>query len=256
MALPLSSTRLQPLFPSLIVFILLSLPMMIYFIDSKPKKNRLDIKILKEGEKEYFGKMASFFSISIAIPMLISFFFFNDALITITNNYSIYMERVFSVSDDIKNYLLLAVLLMSAIGGVISGWIADKIGALKTLKFILVGWIILIPLIATAKSLILLSIFSSLVGLFVGSSTTVTRAYLSEILKKEELSYGFSFYTIAERFATLFGPLTWGGIIAVLGTQNTSYRVAMLSMALFVFVGLIILLRWNREPKLLNTINR
>lgn len=252
MALPLSGTRLQPLFPSLIIFILLSLPMMIYFIDSKPKKNRLDIKILKEGEKEYFGKMAAFFSISIAVPMLVSFFFFNDALITITNNYAIYMERVFSVSDDIKNYLLLAVLLMSAIGGVISGWIADKIGALKTLKFILVGWIILIPLIATAKSLILLSIFSSLVGLFVGSSTTVTRAYLSEILKKEELGYGFSFYTIAERFATLFGPLTWGGVIAVLGIQHTSYRIAMMSMALFVIIGLIILLRWNRESKPLN----
>ena len=249
-ALPLSATRLQPLFPSLILFILLSLPMMIYFVDSKPKENVLNIKILKEGEKEYFKKMKIFFSISIAVPMLVSFFFFNDAVITISNNYPIYMERVFGVSDNIKNYLLLAVLLMSAIGGIISGWVADKIGALKTLKFILIGWIILIPLIATSKSLISLSIFSSLVGLLIGSVWTVTRAYLSEILQKEELGYGFSFYTLAERFATLFGPLTWGGIIAVLGTQHTSYRTAMLSMVVFVLIGLIILLRWKREPKL------
>ncbi len=250
-ALLLSSTRLQPLFPSLVIFILLSLPMMIYFVDSKPKKNRLDIQILKEWEKEYFRKMIAFFSISIATPMLVSFFFFNDALITITNNYAIYMERVFSVSDDVKNYLLLAVLLMSALGGIISGWIADKIGALKTLKIILLGWIILIPLIAIAKNMLSLSIFSSLVGLFLGSSLTVSRAYLSEILKKEDLCYGFSFYTIAERFATLFGPLTWGGIIAVFGIQHTSYRIAMLSMVVFIFAGLVILLKWNREPKLL-----
>lgn len=249
-ALPLSTTRLQPLFPSLIIFILLSLPMMIYFIDSKPKKATMDVKILKEGEKEYFRKMAIFFSVSIAVPMLVSFFFFNDALITITNNYAIYMDRVFGVSDNIKNYLLLAVLLMSAIGGIISGWIADKIGALKTLKYILIGWIILIPLIAMSKNLFSLSIFSSLVGLFIGSSTTITRAYLSKILKKEELGYGFSFYTIAERFASLFGPLTYGGIIAVLGTQHTSYRIAMLSMVVFIFVGLIILVKWNRETRL------
>ncbi|MEK7140830.1 MAG: hypothetical protein AAB815_03530, partial [Patescibacteria group bacterium] len=61
-----------------------------------------------------------------------------------------------------------------------------------------------------------------------------------------------SFYTLAERFATLFGPLTWGGIIVVLGTQHTSYRIAMLSMTAFVIIGLIILLKWKREPKLLS----
>lgn len=250
-ALPLSATRLQPLIPSLVLFILLSLPMMIYFVDSKPKTNKFNIKILKEGEKEYVKKMKFFFSFSVVVPMLISFFFFNDALITISNNYPIYMERVFSVSDNIKNYLLLAILLMSAIGGIISGWVADKIGALKTLKFILVGWIILIPLIAISKSLLSLSIFSSLSGLFIGSIWTVTRAYLSEILKKDELGYGFSFYTIAERFATFIGPLTWGGIIAVFGTNSTSYRIAMLSMVIFVFIGLIILLKWKRKPNIL-----
>ena len=242
----------MPLFPSLILFILLSLPMMIYFIDSKPKERRLNVRILREGEKEYIKKMKIFFSVSIAVPMLVSFFFFNDALITISNNYPIYMERVFGVSDNIKNYLLLAILLMSAIGGIISGWVADKIGALKILKFILIGWIILIPLIATSKSLVSLSIFSSLVGLLIGSVFTVTRAYLSKILKKEELGYGFSFYTLAERFATLFGPLTYGSIIAVLGTQHTSYRIAMLFMVVFVLIGLIILLKWKREPKLIN----
>lgn len=246
-ALPLSATRLQPLFPSLILFILLSLPMMIYFIDSKPKTNRLNIKILKEGEKEYLRKMKIFFSFSIAVPMLAAFFFFNDALLTISNNYPIYMERVFGVSDNIKNYLLLAILLMSAIGGIVSGWVADKIGALKTLKFILIGWIILIPLIAASKGLLLLSIFSSLSGLLIGSVWAVTRAYLSEILKKEELGYGFSFYTLAERFATLCGPLAWGGIIAVLGIHSANYRIAMMSMTIFMFIGLIILLKWKRK---------
>ena len=87
----------------------------------------LNIKILKEGRERIFQKMKIFFSVSIAVPMLVSFFFFNDALITISNNYPIYMERVFGVSDNIKNYLLLAVLLMSATGGIISGWVADKI---------------------------------------------------------------------------------------------------------------------------------
>ncbi len=44
-AIPLSATRLQPLFPSLLFFILLALPMMVAFKDSRPKERRIDIKI-------------------------------------------------------------------------------------------------------------------------------------------------------------------------------------------------------------------
>ncbi len=247
-AIPLSASRLQPLFPSLAIFILLALPMMIFFKDSKPKERKININTLKDGGKEYFKKIVAFFSVSIAVPMLVSFFFFNDALITISNNYPIYMERVFAVADMTKNILLMGILLMSAIGGLVSGRIADKIGELKTLKYILVGWIILIPLIASSKGLVSLSIYSILVGSLIGSVWTVTRAYLSKLLRKEDLGYGFSFYTLFERFATLLGPLAWGGIIAGLGIQHTSYRIAMVSMTLFVIIGLVILIKWKRAP--------
>jgi UMF1 family MFS transporter len=247
-AIPLSASRLQPLFPSLAIFILLALPMMIFFKDSKPKERKIDIKTLKDGEKEYFKKMVAFFSVSIAVPMLVSFFFFNDALVALSNNYPIYMERVFAVTDTTKNILLMGVLLMSAVGGLVFGRIADKIGELKTLKYILVGWIILIPLIALSKGLISLSIFSILVGSLMGSVSAVTRAYFSKLLRKEDFGYGFSFYTLFERFATLLGPLAWGGIIAGLGVQHSSYRIAMASMTIFVIIGLVILMKWKRTP--------
>jgi UMF1 family MFS transporter len=251
-ALPLSATRLQPLFPSLIIFIILALPMMVFFIDGKPKSNKLNVSILREGKKEYIKKMMAFFSISTAVPLLVAFFFFNDALITISNNYPIYMERVFGVSDDIKNYLLLSILLMSAFGGIIFGWIADKFGDLKTLKFILACWIVLIPLLAMSKGLVSLSIFSALIGFLMGPIWTVSRSYLSKVLNKDELTYGFTFYTLSERFATLFGPLAWGGIIAVLGIESINYRIALFSMVIFVIIGLFILSNWKRELKLGN----
>lgn len=249
-AIPLSTNRLQPLFPSLILFILLALPMMVYFVDSRAKMKKITVGLVKGEEKEYFNKMVAFFSLSVAAPVIVSYFFFNDALVTITNNYSIYMERVFAVPDITKNLLLMAILMMSAIGGLISGWIADRIGALKTLKYILIGWIILIPLLAAARNLFALSIFSVITGLLIGSVMAVTRAYLSEILKKEDLGYGFSFYTLFERFATLLGPLTYGGILVILGNQSISYRISIAAMTVFVIIGLFILLKWRREPSL------
>lgn len=248
-ALPLSATRLQPLGPSVIIFIILALPMMIYFTDSKPKNNKLSLGILRAGEREFLKKMAAFFSVSVAVPMLAAFFFFNDSLITISNNYAIYMERVFGVSDNVKNYLLLAVLFAGAIGAMAAGWIADRIGEFKTLKIVLILWIIFIPFLALSKGLVSLTISSVLLGLFMGPVWVVTRSYLSKTLEKKDLAYGFTFYTLAERFATLFGPLTWGGIIAVLGTESINYRIAMFSMIIFVLAGLIILHKWKRIPQ-------
>ena len=250
-ALPLSATRLQPLFPSLVIFSILALPMMISFVDSKPKSTKLDIKTLREGEREYLKKMIAFFSLSVAVPMLVAFFFFNDAFLTLSNNFAIYMERVFAVSDDVKNYLLLAILFMGGVGALVSGWVADRIGDLKTLKIILACWVVLIPALALCQGLVSLSICAILLGFLMGPIWSISRSYLSRTLEKEDLAYGFTFYTLAERFATLFGPLTLGGIIAVLGIESVNYRIAMFSMVIFVIVGLIILLRWKRGSGLI-----
>jgi MFS transporter, UMF1 family len=252
LAIPLSQTRLQPLFPSIIVFFVLSLPMLYYFKEQKIKQVALTIKEFKDDSKKFYKRFMLFFSVSVAIPILVSFFFFNDALITVSNNYSIYLERVFGIPDGTKNIILLVVLVMSAIGGLVFGKVADKIGTLKALKYILASWIILLPTLGIVKSIVPLIICSALLGFFMGGIWTVTRAYLSQTLKKEELGYGFSFYTIFERFATFLGPLSWGLIIAVMGTGENSYRTAMISMTVYIVLGLVVISYWKRNSDVKN----
>ena len=245
--LPLASSRLAPLMPSVVIFFILALPMMIFFKESKARERGVNLKTIKNETGIFWRKIISFFALSVATPMLVAFFFFNDALITISNNYSIYMERVFSVPDNTKSILLMAILVMSAIGGMIAGWVGDKIGSLKTLKLILCGWIIALPIMALAPNFTILAIVTVVVGLLIGSVWTVTRSYMTTLLSTEEMGYGFSFYTMMERFATFIGPLTWGGTIWVLGTQSSSYRIAVAIMTVFVVIGLIILSVWKKS---------
>jgi UMF1 family MFS transporter len=179
--------------------------------------------------------------------MLIAFFLFNDALLTLSNNYSILLERVFATPDSTKSLLLMAILVMSAIGGIAFGWIADKVGPLTTLKIILVGWIVALPLLAMAPNFTIFAILTVPVGLLIGSLFAVCRAYLSILLPQEDMTYGFSFYTLAERFATFIGPLTWGAIVAFGHASGFAYRVAIVSMALFVIAGLLILMYFRRS---------
>ena len=249
--LPFAATRLGPLFPAILIFIVLALPMMIFFREIRPRDRGVAIVTIKTETKIFTKKMFAFFSMSVVTPMLLSYFFFNDALITLSNNYPIYMERVLGVLDSTKSFLLMGILGMSAIGGIVAGWVGDKIGTLRTMKFILVGWIILIPILGLVSSIPALTIVTLFIGTLIGSIWTVTRAYLASILPKEQMAYGFSFYTLAERFATFLGPLTWGGIVYLLGATPSAYRVAVISMTPFVIIGLIIISVWKRKKETL-----
>jgi MFS transporter, UMF1 family len=237
--LPLSGSRLAPLLPSVLLFFIFALPLMIFFKEKKRDGT-------EENHVRPFKKMWQFFAVSAATPMLVAFFFFNDALITISGNYSIYLERVFNTPDRTKSLLLLLILGMSAVGGVIAGWIGDRIGALKTLRILLCIWILLIPLLALAPDFRTIVILTPFSGLLLGAVWTVTRSHLTLILPEKDMGYGFSFYTLAERFATLFGPLTWGGILLSLGNHGLIYRWAMASMTIFLVLGLLILVKWKR----------
>jgi MFS-type transporter involved in bile tolerance (Atg22 family) len=139
------------------------------------------------------------------------------------------------------------ILIMSAIGGLAFWHIADRIGTLKSLKNILVSWIVLLPLLGLAQWLISLIVLSALLWFFMGGIRTVTRAYLSQILKKEEFWYWFAFYTLFERFATFIGPLSWWWIIAIFWIGWGSYRIAMISMTAYVIIGYIILSYWRKK---------
>jgi UMF1 family MFS transporter len=249
--LPLAKSRLTPLLPSVGLFFLLALPMMIFYREKKRRDPNSKFSTVM-ADANIFRKLIPFFAVSVAAPLLFAFFFYNDALVTVTNNYSIYMERVFGLPDAKKSIMLLAIVVMNGVGAILSGWIGDKIGVLKTLKFILLGWVIALPIIAYTDNLKVFTAMTICIGLFIGGMWATSRAYMSTLLSTEEMGYGFSFYTLLERFASFVGPLTWGGIIALLGTNSSSYRIAMASMTVFVFVGLMIVTFWKRKPIALN----
>ncbi|MDP2670620.1 MAG: MFS transporter [bacterium] len=187
--LPLADSRTAPLLPAVGIFFVLALPMMIFFQENKKRDRALSFSTMRTETAMFRKKIVLFFTLSVATPVLLAFFFFNDALITVSNNYSIYMERVFSIADTTKSLLLLSILAMSAIGGVIAGWLGDKIGLLKTLKLILLLRVVALPTIALTSNFIVFAMITALVGLLIGSVFSTTRAYVSTLLAEEEMGY-------------------------------------------------------------------
>ncbi len=235
--------RAQVFLPVTIVFILLSLPMLFFY----KKKTQAEVgKIsLLDIKKEYKGIIhttKALFIVPGVSMFLLAFFFFNDAILTASNNFPIVLERVFSAPDTTKTFLLALILITSVIGSIISGYLGDKFGLKKVLMWILFLWVILFPLIATSQTIGMLTVYVTIMGIIFGGVWTVSRALLSKLLPEDKLTHGFSFYIISERFASFLGPLAWSGIVAFTPTNNAlNYRIAMVFMTVFIIIGLVLM---------------
>ena len=244
-ALPLATSHAGPLLPAVLLFFVLALPMLLWFKDGRPSP----VAIFPVFRSEFalsFKKLAAFLTTSAAGSFLLAYFFFNDAVITLSNNYAIVLERMFAAPDNAKSLLLLAILIMSAIGGVIAAWVAERVGVFKTLVGLLLCWVVMLPLLALAPTFAVFAVLTVPVGLLIGSSYSTARVYLTEILRPEEMNYGFSLFTLFERFASFVGPLSWGTTIALFGGGILSYRAAIGTMAVLMLVGLVILVSRKR----------
>jgi UMF1 family MFS transporter len=241
--------RAQTFLPATIIFFILSLPMLIYFKLPKQEKTYNKI-ILKEEYKNYWNQFKELIKFPSMGLFLLAFFFFNDAILTAANNFPIYLERVFNVSDNTKSMLLLGILATSAIGAFCSGWVGDKIGLKKTLVIVLGSWVVILPALGLTSNFNLFIIFTVLMGFMYGATWSVTRAVMTALCPKEKLNFGFSFYTLAERVSTLVGPLSWGLITSFfIGLGPTRYRIAISVMTIFVVIGIFFLRKVKIEKE-------
>ena len=229
--------RAQTFLPATILFFVLALPMLLFF--KLPKQKSFDHKInLREEYKSQWGRFKELILDKNMKFFLLAFFFFNDAVITVSNNFPIYLQNVFGVSDKLKVILLGGALFTSIFGALFSGFIADKIGLKKSILFVIGIWVIFLPILGLNTNFTVFMVLSILMGFLFGAIWTVSRAVMTALTPKEKLNFGFSFYTLAERTSTLVGPLFWGLITYIfIDFGATRYRIAMVVMAVFVAVG-------------------
>lgn len=233
--------RAQTLVPAIILFAIAAFPMLLKYKETTIKQIDTKINIKKEYAK-VFQTIKTVFSIRNLAPLFIAYFLFSDALLTFSNNFPIFLEKVFSASDSVKTYLSVGILTLAGVGSLIFGKIADKKGTKFTLSILLIFWIIFFPVLAFAPSLTIAVVICLIAGLFFGPVWGVSRAMVSEFTPREIEARSFSFYTLAERFATFIGPIMWSIIlVATAGSGRTSYSYALVGLGVLVLLGLLVL---------------
>jgi UMF1 family MFS transporter len=231
--------RAQTFLPAAVLFMVVVLPALLFL---RNKEEVVSIKTnLKEEFKNYFTSFLKLVKVPGMGRFLLAFFFFNDAVLTAVNNFPIFVDQVFGVSDGIKTIMAVGIFGMAAVGAIAGGLVGDKVGLKKALLFVLSCWVVVFPVVALVKNFIIFSVISCLIGLLYGASLGIARAVMVYLSPKESINHAFSYYNLFERFSTLIGPLAWGLTASMLVNFGPlRYRIAIGVMGLFVFAGLLI----------------
>ncbi len=231
--------RAQTFLPATLLMLLCALPMLIWFKETNLRHN-VTVSI-KDEYRLYWRNFKELITFPGVGRYLLAFFLFNDALLTLANNFPIYLQQVFHASDSTKSLLLAGVLITSAIGGLFGGWIADRVGLKRTLLVILALWMIIIGAFGMLTNFHWFIIAVVALGLVYGATWAVTRAVMAALVPRERLNQAFSYYTLSERFSTFLSPLTWGVIVSSLAYIGPlRYHLAALSMGVFILLGFLV----------------
>lgn len=234
--------RLAPLVPALVAFAALSLPAL--FIFGRKKMAPVTRPAPVSWWKTFWRHLMESRAIAGVFPLLLAFYFFSDALQTVSLYSAIYLEKVFNAPDTTKVVMFILVLVGFAVGSLVSGVLSDRAGHRKVLVYSLVISGVSIVGLSLANHITFLYPVFVLFGIASGGVYVASRSYLAALVPQEESGKFFGLYTFAERFASVIGPALWGLIIfGGASVAPLNYRMAAFAMGLIALLGIIPLRR-------------
>lgn len=191
-----------------------------------------------------FGRVKTFCQLT---KFLIAYLIYNDGIETVIVMASIFGAEVLRMETGEIILYFLMIQGIAFIGSLIFGYLADWIGNKKTVMITLMVWS-LIVLWAFRLGIFWEPkteywILGVLAGLVMGGSQSASRSLQGIFTPEANSAEFFGFYAVSGKFASVFGPLIYGILIALTG----SVQSGVLSVLLFFVVGLSIL--WRVDEK-------
>ncbi|MEZ5360458.1 MAG: MFS transporter [Candidatus Zixiibacteriota bacterium] len=214
---------------------------------------------IKTAYKEIWTSIKSTEKYPGVLRFLIADYCFEDAIATVIIFMAVFSERVLGIRSDDLTLFLISSTVFAVIGSFIFGWLADRFAPKVVLGWIVAGWIAVLLVFAVNSIPIIFWICGPIVGMFLGGVWAVSRPLLMLLSPKEKLGEFFGLFSISGRAAAVCGPLLWGAVVylftpgRILGdsvatllglsveeSEKLPYRLAVLSLAMMMAVGLLI----------------
>ena len=166
---------------------------------------------------------------------LISYFFFNNAVVSIFAFASMIAAFIFGLSESEILFLGVFINFFGIIGCLIIGNFEDKIGSLNAVKICVIGLLILTVILFFTKSYYSFWLIALLIGFFIGPIQASSRSFLSKKIKSQNQMAAFSLYSMFGNLCSVLGPFLVGLVIEL----TDSIRIGIIVIPVFLFLSLI-----------------
>ncbi len=263
--LPFSQGGRQDAFiPTALFFLLFSLPTFFWV------KERLPEIRSKIGIGQAFGRVWEGISNTRKFPgvlrFLLAYYFFSDAIATVTIFMAVYAQVVMGFPDSVKIWFFVMATTFAVVGSFLCGYVTDRVGPKKTLALVVLGWIVSLLVIVFTANRTVFWVTGPVIGICLGGTWTASRPLLAGLVPRENLGQFFGLYALSGKVAAVLGPLLWGVTVFYLKAESPvvvkmisllddfgldlsahsistiQYRFAVFVLVLMMIVGFVILL--------------
>lgn len=242
--------------PTGLLFLIFSLPCMIFI---KDKPGRRNMRLVSFFRKDKISEMAKQLKETLldsykspGLPDFLKAAFWGlCAVNTITLFMSVYVTRVFKLNEIQVIDLIAFSTVFAIIGSIVSGYISDRIGVAFTLTLTFILWGICLSAGAFVKTAGLYWLIGSLVGIALGSVWVVLRAMAIRLVPPEKIGGAFGLFNLAGYISAGVGTIFWGLILLLLSPLGEwGYRLALFSLNLFLAFAFVFILRILRLKRI------
>jgi UMF1 family MFS transporter len=178
---------------------------------------------------------------------LVAFLIYNEGIETVIVMASIFGAEVLGMETNELILFFLMIQGLAFVGSMIFGVLADAIGNRRTVIVTLVIWSFIV-LWAFQLGIVWdpkteYWILGVLVAAVLGGSQAASRSLQGLFTPDANSAEFFGFFAVSGKFASIFGPLIYGILIAITG----SVQSGVLSVLIFFVVGMILL--WTVNEK-------
>ena len=237
--------RVASFMPTALLFLLFSLPF-VFFCRDHLARPRSEAAPVRSGA--IVRELSATFRDARRHPGLLRFvfssYFYQDALGTAISFMALYAVSVLGLPAGGEIRLFVTLTIPAIVGAFLAGILSDRWGPRRTLRLVLIGWIVGLIVIALAPSLSGFWVGGFLVGLFFGGIWSTERPLLLTLVPAAESGRFFGLLALSARAAAIVGPLIWAAIVDGLSARigaNAAYRLAVGSLALMMVAALWLL---------------
>jgi UMF1 family MFS transporter len=173
---------------------------------------------------------------------LVAYLLYNDGIQTIIAMSTLFGSAELGLPTEDLIQLVLMVQFIAFFGALAFGYLARYIGSKRAIALSLLIWLgVTVYAYAILQSRLQFFIMGGVIAVVLGGSQALSRSLFSLMIPAGQESEYFSLYEISERGTSWLGPLAFGLALQWTG----SYRIAILTIATFFALGVVMLLFVN-----------